>query len=360
MSGQQPEPETLSFSGFASPQAMVLPPESMVTDGQVTPARDGWHIAFKAMASPCELLVDGGDAALAADLLTLARGEALRIERKFSRYRDDSVLAGLHRHAAEHPGAPALVDTETAALLDLAAQCHALSDGRFDITSGVLRRAWTFDGSDHLPTADAVQACLALVGWPRLAWQPPWLTLAPGMQLDFGGIAKEYAVDRVLSLVMQRCHLPVLVNFGGDLAVSGAQRDGQPWRVGIERPADAAGPALPGQAPGEMPGEAPGEMPGVMPGDDAPTAPGQLVLELAAGALATSGDARRFLLKDGVRYGHILDPRTGWPVPGAPRSVTVAAGTCTEAGLFSTLAMLQGPGAEAFLREQGLPFWVLR
>ncbi|HUY84507.1 MAG TPA: FAD:protein FMN transferase [Steroidobacteraceae bacterium] len=74
----------------------------------------------------------------------------------------------------------------------------------------------------------------------------------------------------------------------------------------------------------------------------------------------TSGDARRFLLKDGRRYGHILDPHTGWPVRDAPRSVTVAAASCTEAGLLSTLAMLRGPGAETFLEQQGAQHWVLR
>ena len=83
-------------------------------------------------------------------------------------------------------------------------------------------------------------------------------------------------------------------------------------------------------------------------------------LQLRAGALATSGDARRFLLKDGVRYGHILDPRTGWPVRGAPRSVSVAAPSCTEAGVLSTLAMLQGAGAEAWLAAQAVPHWIVR
>lgn len=83
------------------------------------------------------------------------------------------------------------------------------------------------------------------------------------------------------------------------------------------------------------------------------------MLSLAAGALATSGDARRFLLKDGVRYGHILDPRTGWPVRGAPRSVTVAAPTCTEAGVLATLAMLQGREARAWLAAQGAPHWIV-
>jgi thiamine biosynthesis lipoprotein len=84
------------------------------------------------------------------------------------------------------------------------------------------------------------------------------------------------------------------------------------------------------------------------------------VLEIRAGALATSGDARRFLLKDGRRYGHILDPRNGWPVEDAPRSVTVAADTCTQAGMLSTLAMLQGKNAEAFLDAEGAKYWCRR
>ena len=84
------------------------------------------------------------------------------------------------------------------------------------------------------------------------------------------------------------------------------------------------------------------------------------MLELEHGALATSGDSRKFLLKDGVRYGHVLDPRTGWPVQNGPRSVTVAASSCTEAGLVATLALLQGKDADDFLREQKLRYWVLR
>ena len=84
------------------------------------------------------------------------------------------------------------------------------------------------------------------------------------------------------------------------------------------------------------------------------------ILDVRQGAICTSGDARRFLLKDGVRYGHILDPRTGWPVRRAPRLVTVAGGNCTEAGLLATLAMLAGADAEAFLAAQGVPHWVVR
>ena len=83
-------------------------------------------------------------------------------------------------------------------------------------------------------------------------------------------------------------------------------------------------------------------------------------IELKSGALATSGDARRHIEIDGKRYGHIFDARTGWPAPEAPRSITVAAETCSQAGSYSTLAMLQGEGAEAFLTAEGVQYWCLR
>lgn len=290
----------------------------------------GWRGGFDAMASACEILIDADLSAIEATALTrLAGEEARRIEQKFSRYRPDSVVAAIH--AAR--GKAVRVDEETAALLDFAAQCHALSAGLFDITSGVLRQAWRFDGSDRLPEAARVEALLTRVGWIRLSWQRPWLTLPEGMEIDFGGIGKEYAVDRVLGLLRARTTAPLLVNFGGDLVTSGPRRGGAPWRVGVERPDSVETASAAGEAAG--------------------------VVSVRGGALTTSGDARRFLLRDGVRYGHILDPRTGWPVRGAPRSVTVAAGTCTEAGLLSTLAMLQGPEAENFLRREGVPHWVL-
>ena len=83
-------------------------------------------------------------------------------------------------------------------------------------------------------------------------------------------------------------------------------------------------------------------------------------LEIVSGAITTSGDARRYVMRDGVRYGHILDPTTGYPVVGAPRSVTVAAPTCVEAGIISTLAMLRGREAERFLKGEQIPAWVTR
>ena len=281
-------------------------------------------ICFTAMASPCEVLLPSTTAPTAAlELGALVAQEAWRVEKKFSRYRGDSVTAWIH----ENRGTAIEVDRETASLIDFAGRCFELSGGLFDVTSGVLRYAWKFDGSDRIPEPAAVERLLPRVGFKKLQWQSPRLLLPDGMELDFGGIGKEYAVDRAYDSLAVRCSAPFLINFGGDLRANRPPSHG-PWQVGIERP-DTDRRAT-------------------------------MILDLKHGALATSGDARRFLLKDGVRYGHILDPRTGWPILHSPRSVTVAASSCTEAGLLSTVALLQGARAREFLEEHGVRYWLLQ
>lgn len=279
---------------------------------------------FRAMAGPCEILLDLDDGLLAHRLIHLAAAEARRIEARFSRYRDDSVIHRLNTSA----GRPVRVDDETAGLLDLAAACHAASGGRFDVTSGVLRRAWIFDGGSRVPSDAELATLRPLVGWEKVAWARPELTLPAGMEIDLGGLGKEYAVDRALALLRAEADAPVLVNFGGDLHATGPRRDGAPWRVGVEDPGREDRAAR--------------------------------LIDLAGGALATSGDARRFVMHRGERLGHILDPRTGRPVRGAPRSVTVAADSCVQAGALATTAMLHGPGAEAFLAAEAGRWWVTR
>jgi len=278
---------------------------------------------FSAMASPCEVQAECEDPALGAELGRIAEAEARRIEQKYSRYTDTSVVARINASN----GVPVEVDEETASLLDYAANCHALSGGQFDITSGVLRRVWTFDGSDRVPSASRVAEILPLVGWDKAIWSRPFITLPPGMQIDMGGLGKEYAVDRAAQAIMQHAHVPALINFGGDLRVTAPRSGERKWRIAIES-VDA------GKASGG-------------------------VLSLSAGGIATSGDARRFLLKDGKRYSHILDPRTGFPVEDPPRSITVAARSCMEAGTLATLAMLKGTDAEAFLEKENVQSWVL-
>lgn len=275
------------------------------------------------MASPCEVQIETDDLALTDELGRIAEAEAKRIEVKYSRYRNDSVTTRINSSG----GSRMQVDEETAALLDYADSCYRLSEGLFDVTSGVLRRVWRFDGSGNVPESTDVDKLLPYIGWSRVTWQNPDLTLPDGMEVDFGGLGKEYAVDSALLRIMQVSPVPVLVNFGGDLRTSGLRCGDEPWVVAIES----------------------------VEGEGIASA-----LELAGGALATSGDARRYMLKDGVRYSHILDPRNGWPVKHAPRSVTVAAQTCMEAGVLSTLALLQGKRAEAFLEREGVRSWVVR
>ena len=304
--------------------AGVTAPPPHAPEFEVVPREHGiLAVCFVAMASPCEVLLESADVNAARELGRAAAQEAWRIEAKFSRYRPESIVSVINRSQ----GRAVVVDGETAALIDYAAQCHALSQGLFDITSGVLRRCWTFDGSDRLPEAAAVSALLPLIGFEKIRWQTPRITLPAGMEIDFGGIGKEYAVDRVLGLVAARFAGAALVNFGGDLAANRAP-GAAPWQVGVKRPDTEC--------------EA------------------RLLLELSRGGLATSGDTYRFLVREGVRYGHILDPRSGWPVRDTPRSVSVAATSCVEAGMLATFAMLQGSGAESFLEEQGVRYWCLR
>lgn len=278
---------------------------------------------FQAMASPCEIHVEGVAPDLARRLATHGVEETRRIERKFSRYRDDNIITRIN-HAQGHA---IEVDGETARLLDFAASLWELSAGRFDITSGILRRVWRFDGSDRIPSAAQVEALMPLVGWQQVDWDGRQIRLPAGMEIDLGGIGKEYAVDRVLERLAGEADAALLVNFGGDLRCNRPRADGQAWHVGVESTVN----------------------------DQA-----EERIRLSSGALATSGDARRFLLRDGQRYSHILDPRTGWPVPDAPRSVTVAADTCTDAGALATLALLHGAKAEEFLRAEDVIYWVRR
>ncbi len=276
---------------------------------------------FRAMGSPCELQFWAASRAEAARLLAAARAEVERLEAKYSRYRPTSLLARINASAGDSGGVE--VDEETARLLDYAQTCFETSGGLFDPTSGILRRAWDLK-SGRVPAQSEIDALLARAGWQRVAWKAPRLVLPlPGMELDFGGFVKEYAADRAAELCRALGARHGLVDLGGDLSLVGPHPDASPWRVGIRHPLRR----------------------------DAVLAR----VELFAGGIATSGDYERFMIVAGRRYGHILDPRTGWPVDGLA-SVSVVASHCLIAGTASTVAMLKGATvAPRFLAELGLP-----
>ena len=279
---------------------------------------------FEAMGSPCEIQLFAEHREEAERIAGVAIADVARLETLYSRYREDSLLSTINRVAAA--GGSITVDEETAGLLNYADTCHAQSGGLFDISSGILRRAWRFDRG-QLPDASLISDLLDKVGWRKVRWNPPVLEFPiPGMEIDFGGVVKEYAVDRAAALCSTEGIRHGVVNLGGDIKVIGPRADGSPWRIGIRHPRRE----------------------------------GAVIksLLMTEGALATSGDYERCIQLNGIRYGHILNPRTGWPVRHMA-AVSVVGDFCVVAGSASTIAMLREEGAAAWLKELGLPhLWV--
>lgn len=280
--------------------------------------------AFKAMGSPCDIQLYAKSRARAKRIADTAIADVYRLEALYSRYRSDSFLSAINRVAAS--GGCIAVDAETTGLLNYATACYEQSDGLFDITSGILRRAWRFE-LGVLPDVAQVQGLLDKVGWHKLRWAPPVLEFPiAGMEIDFGGVVKEYAVDRAAALCREAGIRYGAVNLGGDIKIIGPHPDGSPWRIGIRHPRHA----------------------GAM----------LQTLLLSQGGLASSGDYERCIVLGWVRYGHILNPKTGWPVRHLA-SVSVVGDFCVVAGSASTIAMLKEDSGPAWLEDLGLPhLWV--
>jgi thiamine biosynthesis lipoprotein len=296
---------------------------------------DSYSLKFNAMASPCEVIIQTSNEELAVKLGKLVSAEVWRIEDKYSRYDNRSLCCDINSKA----GQSIAIDEETFQLLSFADQCYQLSEGLFDITSGVLRKIWSFNSQtesrSNFPTAAQVNETMLNVGWDKVNFDPKQITLAEGMEIDFGGIGKEYAVDRGIIVAKELTNQPVLVNLGGDLAVTGARLNNETWQVAIEPP--------------DIDSDHTNDYEKI-----------DMIVSLKAGALATSGDSKRFLINKGKRYGHILNAKTGWPISKAPRSITVVAPQCIQAGILATFALLQGCDAEEFLTNQEIKFWARR
>lgn len=279
-----------------------------------------FSVAFQAMASRCEVRLAAPDEAGARALAQQAIDEVRRIEAKYSRYRADSIVSRINAAAGKESVA---CDSETMSLLDYADALFDASGGRFDITSGVLRRAWDFRQA-VLPHPSQLAPLLELVGWQDVERLDGAIYLPrAGMELDFGGFGKEYAADRAAETLGRLGVLHGYVNLGGDMRFLGPRPDGAPWEIGIQDPRASCAVAA-----------------GV---------------PVRRGALATSGDYERFIEVDGERYCHILDPRTGMPVR-YWRSVSVLGPLAIAAGSCSTIAMLLEQDGLDFLRQSGMAF----
>ena len=276
--------------------------------------------AFDAMASRCEIRLAAPDAHTAELLSRQAVAEVRRIEEKYSRYRPDSIVSRINAGAGREPVA---CDKETMALMSYAAALYGASEGLFDITSGVLRKAWDFR-RPSVPKAEVLEPLLALVGWDKVVCEGEDVYLREaGMEIDFGGFGKEYAADRAAAVLIEAGVRHGYVNLGGDMRFIGPRLDGRPWSIGIQDPRD------PGATIASIP--------------------------ISSGALTTSGDYERFFELDGVRYCHILDPRTGMPVR-YWRSVSVMAPMAVAAGSCSTIAMLKQHDGHNFLKTSDMGY----
>jgi len=281
---------------------------------------------FKAMACPCVIMLEHEDLSKSPQFfeneIRLMADEVWRIERKYSRYSNNSTLSEINNSA----GVDVLIDSETYQLLHVADVLWEESEGMFDISSGVFRKIWSFKNQENIPSPQAIKEVLSFVGWQKIKFDQNKVCLGKGMQIDFGGIGKEYAADRCSAAADPIIGNSILVNLGGDVVAKGPRISGDPWGVVIESK-EASGHAW-------------------------------KMVPLFDGAIATSGDIYKHIFYDGKRYSHIINALTGYPSLNSPNSITIAAPNCTEAGMLSTVAMLKGNNAEEFLQEHGRPYWI--
>lgn len=277
-------------------------------------------IPFLAMGSLCECRLPADTQQQAMQLAEIAITEVKRIEHKYSRYRDDSILSQINGQA----GLNAVnIDSETNELLDYADVLFHASEGKFDISSGVLRKAWDFK-RPVLPDPFLLDYLRGKIGWNKVQRTSNTIYLPQTeMEIDFGGFGKEYAADRAAALLINEGVSHGLIDLGGDLRVLGPQLDGRPWQIGIQNPRDAD----------------------------------QIIatIPVSSGALATSGDYERFFDLDGKRYCHILDPDSAYPVS-YWQSVSVVAPLSIAAGSYSTITMLKQAQGKAWLSDSGLAY----
>jgi len=281
------------------------------------------RLPFKAMGSACEVVLASHTQNEAESMAKLAIDEVLRIERKYSRYTTDSVIAKINQQA----GCGAVqCDDETWALFQFASQLFDQSDGLFDITSGVLRQAWDFK-KPEVPTSQKLEVLLPLVGWKKVVLQDQSIALPlAGMEVDLGGFGKEYAADRAAQVLKEKGVTHGYVNLAGDMRFLGPKPSGEPWMIGIQDP----------------------------------RARDQVVatLPITMGGLATSGDYERYFELNGQRYCHVLNPKTGMPVS-YWRSVSVTSPATVVSGCTTTMAMLKGADGLAFLQATGFDFFAI-
>jgi len=267
-------------------------------------------LSFQAMNTDCRVHFQAADSSFAKEYEDTVLDWVAFFEAKYSRFLPDSLVSRINYAAGEQW---VEIDAETEALFNLCQELLFFTRGVFDPTALPLMRLWNWKAANPvIPTPAQIKEALELVGWRKVERRPGGIFLPrAGMMIDLGGVGKEYAVDRVLTMGLDQGIKNILVDFGQDVRVHGESPQKAPWCIGLENP----------------------------------SAVGKCWTSVLVNnhAVATSGDYLRHFVHEGRRYGHIVDPRDGYPANTGVLSASVVSPHCTFAGIVSTAAVILGP-----------------
>lgn len=291
------------------------------------PAMPLRKLVFRALGTACEVQYAALDDAQATAFERAVVHWVTTFEAKYSRFRPDSLVSRINAAAGREWVS---VDAEMETLLQLCDTLFVMTRGVLDPTALPLIQLWNYKAEQpRIPTETEIAGARTLVGWKKVQRAPGKIYLPQlGMALDFGGFGKEYAVDMVAQIAIDRGISSALIDFGHDLRAIGTPPGRIAWHIGLEDP------QKPGQAAGSI--------------------------GLVNRGVASSGDYIRCFRVGEKRYGHIIDPRTGSPVANGCAQATVIAPSCLQAGVLSTTAFVLGlpqgiefiqscPGAEGLV-----------
>ena len=286
--------------------------------------------SFKAMGSPCEIRLFSDSDKNTDALFDKLSQNIQQLESKYSRFIKDNFLYKVNQAGLTGKSYP--VDNEFIQLLEYANTCYQQSDGLFDITSSPLQKLWSKSvRKQHnfaLPSEEETQTAKDRMGWQYIHWDNSTLYFDKiGMELDFGGIVKEYAADRAASIcISENCHSGI-IDLGGDIHIIGPHPNGEPWRIDIRHPQ--------GNEPEDSMGG----------------------FSINHGGLASSGSYERFVELEGQRYCHLVSPKTGRPIE-SMAAVSVVADQCVIAGSVCTIAMLKDKEGPEWLKSVGVQHYM--
>ncbi|MGB2179769.1 MAG: FAD:protein FMN transferase [Porticoccaceae bacterium] len=251
-----------------------------------------------------------------------------KVDSSMSTYKDESEISRFNRLSV---GQTQKISSEFAEVVRISQKIWHQSNGAFDPTIGPLVDLWGFgpvDREGQVPSSESLEQVLSNVGFESIILEDLTLSKLAPVALDVSAVAKGYAVDLVANHLEMLALPDYLVEIGGEIRVSGTNPDGQPWRIALEQPQLFAAV--------------------------------DRVIEISDSAIATSGDYRNYFEKDGVRYSHTIDPRTGMPIRHKLASVSVIAESCAEADAWATALSVMGAVESKKLANQlGLAVYML-